>query len=103
MNKESLQKRTYSLKLRIKNALRIKGTYSLVATRNTFEDIIKQFLDKFGHMGIQRCFELILTRYFWPHMEKTISEHIGGCRQCTLPAQREKWKRLCFYLENTIR
>ena len=60
-----------------------RGTYSLVATPNTFEDIIKQFHDEFGHMGIQKCYELIRTRYFWPKMEKTISEHIGSCRLCS--------------------
>jgi len=45
--------------------------------------------DDVGHMGIQRCQDLLRDRFYWPHMAADMALHIGTCDRC----QRFKGKQ----------
>ncbi len=56
----------------------------LVVPEQYREEILHYFHnDPLGaHQGIQRTFDLIASRYFWPKMYKSISDHVRSCVKC---------------------
>lgn len=44
--------------------------------------IVKQYHDDNGHMGVQKSFEAIRRKYFWPLLYKELYEYVGKCVVC---------------------
>ena len=38
--------------------------------------------DEVGHLGLECKLDLMLDRFFWPHMAVQVKEHIGKCHPC---------------------
>jgi Integrase zinc binding domain len=37
-----------------------------------------------GHFGVSKTKQLLLQSYYWPNMEKDISEHLQHCDKCQI-------------------
>ncbi len=52
------------------------------------QHLIKQILSEAhghflsGHFGISKTKHRLLQSYYWPNMEKDISEHLNSCNKC---------------------
>ena len=44
--------------------------------------VIGQYRDRNGHMGVQKTFNSIRRRYFWPNLFKDLNEYVGSCVIC---------------------
>lgn len=53
-----------------------------------------------GHLGIQKCLELLKHRFYWPRMEETVNLVINSCDLCA--HEKNKYTRDKAPLRNTI-
>ena len=44
--------------------------------------IVKQYHDMNGHMGVQKTFDSIRRKYFWPNLFKDLNEYVTACVIC---------------------
>lgn len=44
--------------------------------------IIKQYHDENGHMGIQKCYDTIRVKYYWPNLFKELHNYVNTCVLC---------------------
>ena len=44
--------------------------------------VIGQYHDRNGHMGVQKTFDSIRRKYFWPNLFKDLNEYVGSCVIC---------------------
>ena len=44
--------------------------------------VIRQYHDWNGHMGIDKTFEAIKQKYYWPNLYKELYEYISRCVTC---------------------
>ena len=44
--------------------------------------IVKQYHDMNGHMGVQKTFDSIRRKYFWPNLFKDLNEYVIACVIC---------------------
>ena len=52
--------------------------------------ILKEFHEGLGHLGITKMAELLSRNYYWPNINKDISEYVNNCYSC---AQRKSTSR----------
>ncbi len=36
----------------------------------------------YGHLGINKTYQLTSRRYWWPNMHKDVMEYVKGCTEC---------------------
>ena len=58
-------------------------TPRLVVPKQLRSNVITQFHDHNGHMGVDKTFDNIKLRYYWINLYKDISEHIAKCNTCS--------------------
>lgn len=44
--------------------------------------VVKQYHDELGHMGVQKTFDSIRSKYFWPNLYKEIYNYVSSCTLC---------------------
>ena len=44
--------------------------------------VIKGYHDDNGHMGIQKTYDTIKRKYYWPNLFKEVHEHVSACILC---------------------
>ena len=44
--------------------------------------VIEQYHDKNGHMGIEKTYNSIKGKYYWPNMYKELYQHVNSCIIC---------------------
>ena len=44
--------------------------------------IINQYHDENGHMGVQKCYDSIRLKYFWPNLLKELYKYVTECTTC---------------------
>ena len=44
--------------------------------------VIEQYHDKNGHMGVQKCYDSIRQKYYWPNLFKELSKYVTSCVTC---------------------
>ena len=44
--------------------------------------VIKQYHDDNGHMGIEKTFDTLRHKYYWPNMYKELYEYVNNCVTC---------------------
>ena len=44
--------------------------------------VIEQYHDKNGHMGIEKTYNSIKDKYYWPNMYKELYQHVNSCVIC---------------------
>lgn len=44
--------------------------------------VIKQYHDQNGHMGVQKTFDSIRLKYYWPNLFKEINKYVTECITC---------------------
>ena len=47
--------------------------------RNVF---VQQYHDQNGHMGVQKTFDFIRQKYYWPNLFKEINKYVNECTIC---------------------
>ena len=53
------------------------------------ERVVKQYHDDNGHMGIDKLFDSIRQKYFWPNLYKQLYEYISMCTTCQARSTRK--------------
>ena len=41
--------------------------------------VVKQYLDQNGHKGVQKTFDSIRQKYYWPNLFKDVNNYVCGC------------------------
>lgn len=56
----------------------------LVVPKGQIPRILEEYHDSplSGHYGIERTYQRIAARYFWPGMRRTIADHVAKCIDC---------------------
>ena len=44
--------------------------------------VVKQYHDDNGHMGVQKTFDSIRQKYFWPNLFKELHQYVAVCTTC---------------------
>lgn len=44
--------------------------------------VIKQYHDENGHMGVQKTFDSIRQKYYWPNLYKELYQYVSTCTTC---------------------
>ena len=44
--------------------------------------VVKQYHDQNGHMGVQKTFDSIRQKYYWPNLFKEVNKYVGECTIC---------------------
>ena len=44
--------------------------------------LIKQYHDDNGHMGVQKCYDTLRLKYFWPNQFKELYKYVTTCVTC---------------------
>ena len=44
--------------------------------------VVNQYHDLNGHMGVQKTFDSIRRKYFWPNLFKELNTYVTGCTVC---------------------
>lgn len=53
--------------------------------------VVKQYHDDNGHMGVQKTYDSIRRKYFWPNLFQDLNEYVSSCTKCqTRSAQKVK-------------
>ena len=53
--------------------------------------VLTQYHDENGHMGIQKTFDSIRQKYYWPNLFKKINKYVNDCITCkTRSMQKNK-------------
>ncbi len=58
----------------------------LLVPQHLIPDILHEAHGHFlsGHFGVSKTKQRLLQSYYWPNMEKDISEHLQGCNKCQI-------------------
>ena len=56
--------------------------------------VIKQYHDDNGHMGVQKTFDCIRQKYFWPNLFKEIYQYVSSCTTCQTRSLQKIWQPL---------
>ena len=63
----------------------------LFITKHLRSFVLKQYHDENGHMGIQKTFDSIRQKYYWPNLFKKINKYVDDCITCkTRSMQKNK-------------
>ena len=54
----------------------------LYVPKHLREVVIKQYHDDNGHIGVQKTFDCIRQKYFWPNLFKEIYQYVSSCTTC---------------------
>ena len=54
---------------------------------NTYD--VKQYHDQNGHMRVQKTFDSIHQKYYWPNLFKGISKYVSECTICQTRSLRK--------------
>lgn len=57
-------------------------TLRLYIPEHLRDRVVKQYHDDNGHMGIDKTFDAIRQKYFWPNLYKNLYEYISSCVTC---------------------
>ena len=44
--------------------------------------VVKQYHDQNGHMGVQKTFDSVRQKYYWPNLFKEVNKYVGECTIC---------------------
>ena len=44
--------------------------------------VVKQYHDQNGHMAVQKTFDSICQKYYWPNLFKEINKYVDDCTIC---------------------
>ena len=44
--------------------------------------VLKQYHDENGHMGVDKTYDTAKLKYYWPNMYKTLHQHVASCVTC---------------------
>lgn len=73
--------------------LNASDEYLLLVPRNRYKQLVMSYHSNFGHIGAEKCAELIKKKYFWPFMSRDIRYMVNSCRLCAerkVPANSSK-------------
>ena len=72
-------------------------TLRLYAPEHLRDRVVKRYHDDNGHMGIDKTFDAIRQKYFWPNIHKHLYEYISSCATC----QTRSMKKIKPILQET--
>ena len=53
------------------------------------ENVVVQYHDQNGHMGIDKTFEAIKQKYYWPNLYKELYDYVSKCITCQARSMRK--------------
>ena len=62
----------------------------LVIPQHLVKRVIEQYHDDNGHLGIDKTYDTIQQKYFWPDMYRGLYEYVGSCTVCQARVLRKK-------------
>ena len=57
-------------------------TLRLYVPNHYRSEVIKQYHDSNGHLGIDKTFDAIRQKYYWPNLYKELYDYVGKCVTC---------------------
>jgi len=54
----------------------------LCLPRTLRDEVVKAYHDNNGHIGFDKLYETIRSKYFWPRMYAHLSEYVKSCKDC---------------------
>ena len=54
----------------------------LCLPRTLRDEVIKAYYDHNGHIGFDKLYVTIRSKYFWPHMYADLTEYVKICKEC---------------------
>ena len=57
-------------------------TMRLFVPQHLREMVLKQYHDDNGHMGVQKTFDSIRQKYYWPNLFRELYEYVSACVPC---------------------
>ena len=63
----------------------------IVVPKALQQEVLRQTHDRRGHLGMERCIELIRSRFYFPGMDSIARAYIAACERCVrrkAPAER---------------
>ena len=52
--------------------------------------VVTQYHDNNGHMGIQKTFDSIRQKYYWPNLFKELRKYVSDCIICKTRSMQKK-------------
>ena len=74
-------------------------TLRLFVPQNIRDEVLLQFHDCNGHMGMDKTFDTMRSKYYWPNMYKEVTEYLSKCITCQkrgLKAQKAPLQKTDF-------
>ncbi|XP_076656370.1 uncharacterized protein LOC143361015 [Halictus rubicundus] len=66
--------------------------WKLVVPEDRIPEILREAHDEeqAGHLGVEKTYRRIITRYFWPGIFRTVTEYVRRCPTCQLTKVEQK-------------
>jgi hypothetical protein len=64
--------------------------------------ILTQAHEKLGHKGEQPVFDLVKTRFYWPHMRTDVHHHVASCHECQIRKVRQEVRPITISTPTTV-
>ena len=61
-----------------------RSVFQLAIPSSLRESWLEAFHDRLGHAGIERTYQALRLRAYWPGMREAVQEHIAACHECAL-------------------
>ena len=77
------------------------GNLRLIVEEDQVEGIIKDYHSQIGHLGINKTYELLKNRFYWPGMKTTVNNVLKMCIPCQIYKEKLPHKRSELMLDST--
>ena len=57
-------------------------TLRLFVSKHVRHMVVKQYHDDNGHMGVQKTFDTLRQKYYWPNLFRELYEYVSACVPC---------------------
>ena len=62
--------------------IRENGNFRVLAPLHIRSNLLELAHDQAGHFGGRKCYEVLRTRWTWPHMREDIKKYCQSCEKC---------------------
>ena len=56
------------------------------------ETVLRSAHYESGHRGVRKTYELVFTKFFWPHVKRSVAMYIRSCHTCHTPETQSQSK-----------
>ena len=77
------------------------GLSRQVIEEGCIEKLIQEYHRQLGHLGINKIYDIMKVRFYWPNMKSSIEAAIKCCWNCQVFKEKQPHKRSEMILDNT--